>query len=164
MPLSRAFVLATVLVLAVVVFATAWTHLGQLRISIAPTQGPDKPKLAHGSDGLGRSDGAFVGRGTWVLSALPDCVRQRSVTHGPRAYVRAHLPKGATIVANGSVLVYGPCTISVRDGEIEIRRGEDRLAVPPPAVLYRAGRTLALLQTKGATEELRTYEPSSLSE
>ncbi len=164
MTMPRALALATVIVLAIVVLATAWTHLGKLRISIAPTQGPDKPKLARGSDGLGRSEGAFVGSGGWVLSALPDCVTQLSVTHGPPAYVRAHLPAGATIVENGSTLVYGPCTISVRNGEIEIRRGADRLAIPPPAVLYRAGRILALLQVKGANEELRTYAPSSLSE
>ncbi len=164
MPIWRAFALATVVVLGVVVTATAWMHGDLIRIRIAPTTLPEAPKRGPARPLTSASPGAFVGTAPWVLSALPECLFQRSVAHGNLAYLRAHLPADATIVANGTTLRFGPCTIFVRGDEVMVRRGPDRLLVPAHVRLYRTAHGLALLRVNGATGELRVYEPPPFSE
>lgn len=51
----------------------------------------------------------------------------------------------------------GPCTIFIRNGELIVTRGEDRLRIPPHAVLYRTPTGLALLYTTATSADLRTY-------
>jgi len=153
----RYFAIATVIVLAIVVFATAWTHRDLIRIRIAPTALPVPPKpgdaiAAHGSPNV-----PISGDAPWALSALPDCLIQERNARGPISYVRAKLPRDARPIAPGTELVLGPCTISVGNGEIRVQRGPDRLRIPPHVTLFRSDEGLALLRTTGKTAELRVY-------
>lgn len=121
----------------------------QYRPSVTPHTGFEAP---------GRSGGAPVrGDAPWALSALPDCLLQQSQSSGRLAYVRSKLPKGARIVPSGTILHYGPCTISVSDGEAVVSRGSDVLRIPPRVILYRADAKLALLRMTGETGDLRIY-------
>lgn len=106
--------------------------------------------------------GAYIGGGPWALSALPECFTQESRTTGPRAYVFAHLPRGATPVYPGSTVLAADCRVFEHEGEVWAWRGDDRLRVPAPARLYQVTspanqRTLALLQGSANAFDLRVY-------
>jgi hypothetical protein len=155
----RYFAIATVIVLAVAVFATAWSNRDLMRFHLGETKHPvGPPQYASSSNSRSRDDRAFVGDAPWALSALPDCFTQLSESSGSIPFVRSKIPPGAQPVAAGARLSYGPCTIFVRDGEVLVARGADRLRIPPQATLYRAGNTLALYRTTGSTAILRTYD------
>jgi hypothetical protein len=163
--LFRYYVIATVIVLSVAVLATAWTNRDRIREAVSHATPParyaasSKPHGGfEGESGTGRAP--MRGDAPWALSALPDCLIQQSESTGTLAYVRSKLPEGATAVPGGTILHYGPCTISVRDGEAVVSRGSDRLRIPPRVTLYRADGTLALLRETGARGELRVYTPS----
>ncbi|HEX8806454.1 MAG TPA: hypothetical protein VF741_05875 [Candidatus Aquilonibacter sp.] len=142
----RYFAIATVVVLTIVVYVTARTHLGLPgHVNFWKATAPP-PKTAD-----------VTGNAPWALSALPDCFEQTSETTGSAAYVAARLPSGAQLVAAGTHLKYGSCTILVRHDELLVTRGSDRLRVPPYTRLYTAGTTLALLRTSGMTTTLRIY-------
>ena len=157
----RYLAIATLIVLTIVVFATAWTHRELIRIRIAPTNVPLEPKRGTPEETGAGGGEAFRGVAPWALSALPECLTQDSISRGTLAYVRAKVPAGATIVADGAALRYGPCTIFVRGDEVIVRRGADRLVVPPHVTLYRTANLLALLRVENGNGELRVYEPSS---
>lgn len=143
----RYFAIATVIVLTIVVYVTARTRLGLpghvnfWKVATPPPKADD-----------------VTGNAPWALSALPDCFEQTSETTGSAAYVAARLPAGAQLVAAGTHLNYGPCTIFVRRDELLVTRGSDRLRVPPQTRLYRIDGTLALLRTSGTTTTLRIYD------
>jgi hypothetical protein len=143
----RYFGIATVIVLTIVVAVTMHARLGLpahinfWKVTAAPPPPED-----------------VTGNAPWALSALPDCFTQRSETTGSASYVRARLPAGAQPVQPGTRLTYGPCTILVRDDELTVERGSDRLRVPPHATLYTIGNSLALLRTSESTTDLRIYE------
>ena len=156
----RYYVMATGIVLAVGVIATAWVHPEFLRIRIAPTSLPASPRAADELGGGSGGDRPLTGNAPWALSALPDCVREQSSAKGPAAFVRSKLPAGATPIAPGTTVTFGPCTISVGDGEILVTRGSDRLRIPPHATLYRYGDELVLLRLSSEANELRVYQPA----
>lgn len=165
----RYYAIATVIVLTVAVAATAWNYRD--RIAPAPQASSQAQRVSpssspHGGfEGEPGSGGASLhGDAPWALSALPDCLIQRSESTGPVAYVRSKLPKGATEVRSGTVLHYGPCTISVKDGEAVVSRGSDELRIPPRVTLYRTDAALALLRTSGDHGDLRVYTPPRNSE
>ena len=163
----RYYVIASCIVLTVAVLATAWSNRDRIRESVAPNTPPQHFAAAatpHGGfEGEGGAGSAPVhGDAPWALSALPECLIQQSEATGTLAYVRSKLPAGATAVAAGTILHYGPCTILVRDGEALVSRGQDRLRIPPHVTLYRAGNRLALLRQIDATGELRVYTTSTL--
>lgn len=161
----RAVAFATIIVLGVVVAATAWVHRDLIRIRIASTSVPVPPKAGDAqSPPPGGGGDAFRGVAPWALSALPDCLIQDSIATGSLAYVRSKLPTGATIVASGSTLHFGPCTIFLRGDEVLVRRGADRLVIPPHVTLYRTARGLALLRKRDGQWEMRVYDPPSPSE
>lgn len=148
--------------LAVAVAVTAWQARDLIRIRIGSTNlranvHRDAPN-GNGTDG--RSE--LRGDAPWALSALPGCLRQTQETRGELDYVRAHLPAGARAIMPPATLTYGTCTISVVGVEAYVRRGSDRLRIPPRVQFYQAGDTLALLRTTDGYGELRLYVPSSL--
>jgi hypothetical protein len=156
----RYFALATVIVLTVVVLATAWENRELIRIRIASTSVPQSPKPVDSTGDGPRSNVPFVGEAPWALSALPDCLMQVSVSTGPLAYVEAHVPAGATPVAPPATLEYGNCTISVSGDEAYVRRGNDRFHIPAKVRFYRGPASLAVLRSSGAGNELRVYHPT----
>ncbi len=160
----RYYVIATCIVLTIAVLATAWSNRDRIRATVSPHTTPARYAPAstpHGGfEAPGGAAGAPVrGDAPWALSALPDCLIQRSEATGSLAYIHTKLPAGATAVLPGTILRYGPCTILVRDGEALVSRGEDRLRIPPHVRLYRAGNALALVRDTGRRGELRVYSP-----
>jgi hypothetical protein len=148
----RYFAIATVIVLTIVVLVTMRARLGLPgHVNFWKVTAPP-PKI-----------GSVTGNAPWALSALPDCFNQTSETTGSAAYVAAQLPAGAQLVAAGTHLTYGVCTILVRSDELLVERGSDRLRVPPRTRLYIVGNSLALLRTSGTTTILRTYDITSYS-
>ena len=146
--LWRYLVLATAIVLTIAVYATMRARLGDLGSHVRFWKATAPPP---------KSD-TTVGDAPWALSALPDCFIQRAQTTGNAAYVRGRLPANAQLVAAGTRLTYGPCTIFVRGDELLVERGSDRLRVPPRAQLYTAGNSLVLLRVSAARADLRTYD------
>jgi len=159
----RYFAIATLIVLSAAVFATAYVNRDLIRIKIASVVVRVSPKPAAPNSGESRGSGApFIGDAPWALSVLPDCLIQTQVSNGDLGYVRAQLPRNMQPLAAPATLHYGPCTISVIDGEAIVRRGNDRLRIPPHVQFYRSGEKLALLRTSGSSAELRLYRPSTL--
>ncbi len=101
---------------------------------------------------------ALRGDAPWALSALPECLIQTSESTGSPTYVRAHLPHAAVPVLPPATLVYGDCSIRIVGDQAYVRRGVDRLRIPPPAQFYRVGSLLALIRETPAGAELRIYE------
>jgi hypothetical protein len=157
----RYYAIATVIVLSVAVLATAWSTGNLMRIRFAASKHPAPPQnLRLGGTG-GEASGAITGDAPWALSALPDCFEPISESRGHVGYVRAHIPAGARAVPPGTHLSFGPCTILVEKGELVVRRGADRLRIPPNATLYRKGSSLILLRTTRSSAVLRTYLPKA---
>jgi hypothetical protein len=112
-----------------------------------------------------RSDGAvhppvrsaFLGSGSWVMSSLPDCFRERELIRGPVAELRAKFPPTTERVRPPGVVLSGECTVYVRSNELLIVRGADRLRVPPQAMLYRNAAGLTLVYIHGGHAEIRRY-------
>jgi len=154
----RYFAIATVLVVAIFVFATAWTNRDLIRIRIAPTSLPAPPRAQDATGGGRRADVPLSGDAPWALSALPDCATEIRFARGPIAFVRSKVPSDAEAISPGTTLAFGACTILVGDGEVRVQRGRDRLRIPPLATLYRTAKGLALLHQSGKTGELRIYE------
>jgi len=96
----------------------------------------------------------------WVLSALPECLRQTYEATGTRAYVAARLPAGFTLQPAGKALQYSDCSIAARVSDVLVRRGADRYYVPAPAQLFRKGSSIALMHEAGPRAVLRIYEPA----
>lgn len=159
----RYFVAATIIVVTVVAIVTAWGSRDRIRSSFSQSTSPPERYSAsptpHGGFEAPQSEGRAPVRGDapWALSALPDCLIQESESSGQLAYVRSKLPQNARIVPSGSILHYGPCTISVGDGEAVVSRGSDVLRIPPRVILYRADQKLALLRITGGNGDLRIY-------
>ena len=164
----RYYVIATIIVLTIAVLATAWNERDRLTPAASPS--PSARVYASSSPHGGfeaepGSGGAPLrGDAPWALSALPACLIQRSEATGPVSYVRSKLPKGAKEIPPGAVLHYGPCTISVGDGEAVVSRGPDVLRIPPRVSFYRTDAALALLRVSGNHGDLRIYTPPRNSE
>jgi HAMP domain-containing protein len=156
----RYYAIATLIVLTVVVAVTAWQNRALIRLRIAPTNLSQSPKPGEPLGPAAAEQNAFRGDAPWALSALPECLQQTSESNGTLAYVRSKLPPGATEVAPGTQLTYADCTIFVGDGELFVRRGPDRLRVPPRVALYRADGGLALLRYEGERGKLLIYQPA----
>jgi hypothetical protein len=155
----RYFAIATVIVLTVVVIATAWENRELIRIRIASTSVPAPLKPADSTGGGGVTV-PFRGDAPWALSALPECLTQLSVSTGRLAYVRSRVPAGATPVVPPATFSYGDCTISVTGDEADVRRGNDRFHIPGSVRFYRGPALLAVLRKSGGGNELRIYLPT----
>jgi hypothetical protein len=157
-PLWRFLLAAAVIVAAVgsLVFARRGgapdLHItGKVSGTPTPTaQGPD----AAGSP---VAQAAFRGSGPWVMSSLPSCFRERERVRGSVAELRAKFPPTSERVRPPAVVMSGDCTLTVRDRELWISRGDDRLRVPPDAFLYREAGGFTLVYIHGTRAEIRKY-------
>jgi hypothetical protein len=125
------------------------------KVSGTPTPTAERPAPAQTA---GPATG-FVASGSWVMSSLPACWREGEYVRGRWRDLRGALPPAAERVASGSTIVAGECTLRVRDDEVWITRGADRLRIPPHARLYRTGSELTLVYQNDARVEIRRYEP-----
>jgi hypothetical protein len=153
---TRSYLLATliVVVLGSIVFAHRLAP-PDLRVSAQATgtptvESPSRPGARATSD-------AFTAQGPWVLSALPLCFDEQSRVSGPLTALRAKLPSPSLRIPPGTTLTSGECTVQVRAHDLLVRRGDDRLRVPPESALYRIDGRLTLVARSGATVEIRRY-------
>ncbi|MGA3037914.1 MAG: hypothetical protein ABSE64_10595 [Vulcanimicrobiaceae bacterium] len=98
---------------------------------------------------------SLAGDAPWALSALPACARQHSEDHGSAASLRAKIPASATTI-DGTVHA-GPCTIKITANGIIVRRGSDRLRIPPPARLLHWNDRYYLYDDDRKGAVLRVY-------
>ncbi len=154
--MTRYYLLATLIVvlLGSIVFAHRLAA-PNLRVSAQATgtptvESPSRPEAAATPAG-------FTAQGPWVLSALPACFDEQSRISGPLTALRAKLPSPGQRIAPGTTLTSGDCTLQVRAHDLIVRRGDDRLRVPPEAALYRIDGHLTLVARSGKTVEIRRY-------
>jgi hypothetical protein len=152
----RYYAIATAIVLAVAVLATMGAR-DIMRLHFRSSNAPQPQQHLRYGDSAGENQASLAGDAPWALSALPDCFIQQAEWTGTATYVDAHLPHGARAIEPGTQLRYGPCTISVRSGEVFVNRGADRFRIPPHAVLYQDGAQLWLLRAAGHSSVLRSY-------
>lgn len=154
--MTRYYLLAMVIVVLVGSIIVAHRRPApDLRIVSEPTGTPSAGSATASEPP--RSPPPFAGEGTWVLSALPGCFDERSRVRGPAAALAAKLPPEAARVRPPAVLRVGPCTLIVRDHDLWVDRGPDRLRVPPEAALYREAGRLTLVVRSGGVVEIRRY-------
>lgn len=158
--MTRYLALSAVIVLGVAVVVAGWVNRDLIRIKLASVYAHVPAKPGAPASALRATAAPLSGDATWALSALPECLEQTSESHGTPAYVRRHLPAGAVRVVPPATLVYADCSIRVVGDEAYVRRGPDRLRIPPHAEFYRAGALLALLRETPANAELRVYVPA----
>lgn len=151
----RYYAIATAIVLTVAVLVTL--QAGEISLRFRNASASPPPQHLRLNDGGGVSAAPIAGDAPWALSALPDCFHQEVEWSGSATYVDAHLPTTMARVPAGTKLAYGSCTISVGDGELSVRRGDDRFRIPPHATLYRSPDGLALLRSSHHHAVLRTY-------
>jgi hypothetical protein len=152
--------LSTVIVVGAAVLATAWANRDLIRIKIAGVYARVPAKAGMSGAEPGRRSAGLRGDAPWALSALPECLSQTSESTGPLRYVRAHLPAGAVPIVPPATLVYGDCTITIAGDEAYVRRGGDRLRIPPHVQFYRAPGLLALIREDSRGSQLRVYQPA----
>lgn len=116
------------------------------------------PKAAQSAPPSKRQTAAFTASDApWALGTLPECFQETSKSTGPLKYVLAHLPHGAAMLRPGAVMDVADCHVEVAGEQVLVLRGSDRLRIPPPARLYRAPGSLALLRGADNGYELRVY-------
>lgn len=147
--------------LAAFVIVGGYMNRGTIALRIKSVFVKVPPKAAQTPPPSARHAGAFDANAGWALSALPECFTQIEKVTGPPKYVLARLPAGASMLYPGTALSVADCRVTVTKNTVVVRRGEDRLQVPPIARLYRAPGTLSLLRSSGGGYELRIYKTSS---
>jgi hypothetical protein len=156
----RYLLLSTVIVVGAAVLGTAWANRELIRIKIAGVYARVPPKAGPTGPGPGHPGTGLRGDAPWALSALPECLSQTSESTGPPGYVRAHLPSKSVPIVPPATLVYGDCTITIAGDEAYVRRGADRLLIPPRVQFYRAPGKLALIREDSRGSQLRVYTPA----
>lgn len=154
--MTRYYFIATAIVVLIggLVFAHRLAP-PDLRISARATGTPTVESPA--SAPAGATPRPFAGQGSWVLSALPACFDERSRAVGPASELAAKIPPAAERLAPGTTLRRADCTVLVRERDLWVSRGADRLRVPPEAALYRDGDRLTLVVRAGDRLEIRRY-------
>ncbi len=154
----RYLLLSTVIVVGTAAVVAAWVNRDLIRIKIASVYADARSKPGAANVREGDFFEPLRGDAPWALSALPECLIQTSKSTGSANYVRAHLPPGSVPVASPATLIYGDCSIRIAGDEAYVRRGIDRLRIPPRTRFYRAGNLLALIRVTREGAELRVYE------
>jgi hypothetical protein len=154
----RYLILSAALVIGGAVLATAWANRDLIRITIAGTNLRVPPKPGASNVPARAARGALRGDAPWALSALPECLSQTLESTGSARYVRKHLPANASPIVPPATLVYGDCTIVIAGDEAFVRRGADRLRIPPRVRFYRSPARLALIRDEAQGSQLRVYE------
>ena len=152
--------ISTAIVFGVAIVAAGWFNRDLIRVKIAGVYARVHSKGGAFGGAPGHANLPLHGDAPWALSALPECLRQFSKSSGSAHYVLAHLPRDAVAIVPPATLVYGDCSIAVEDDEAYVRRGTDRLRIPPRVRFYRAPGVLAFLRESGGVAELRLYEPA----
>ncbi|MBV8725809.1 MAG: hypothetical protein JO078_06660 [Candidatus Eremiobacteraeota bacterium] len=159
--MAKYLILSTAIVFGVAVIAAGWFNRDLIRVKIAGVYARAHSKGGAFSGSPAHRNVPLSGDAPWALSALPECLRQLSKSSGSVPYVRAHLPRDAVAIAPPATLVFGDCTIAIDDDEAYVRRGSDRLRIPPRVRFYRAPGMLALIRDSGGIAELRLYQPAA---
>jgi len=152
------FLLAATLIVAAFVFVVTLRKMSppDVRISARASGTPSPARSELG--GKAAPSGALRGEAPWALSALPDCARQHSESHGPAEQIAARIPAGAHEL-HGRVIA-GPCTLDVSSAGILVERGQDRLRIPPPARLLEYNDRYYLYTEQKKAADLRIYSLS----
>ncbi|MGB6602428.1 MAG: hypothetical protein WBE77_15240 [Candidatus Cybelea sp.] len=156
----RYLLLSTAIVVGAAMGVAAWVNRDLIRIKIASVYARVPAKAGAAAARGQAAIPALTGDAPWALSALPECLIQMSESSGSVAYVRAHLPPGAVAIVPPATLVYGDCSIRIDGSEAFVRRGADRLRIPPRVHFYRADGFLALIRETAPGAELRIYQPA----
>jgi hypothetical protein len=152
----RFYLIATVIVVVIgsVVFAQ---RLVSRDWNVAGRPNPNQtPTVTRGNGEQPPAWTKFSGEGPWVMSALTDCFDQQSSKTGP-AELLAHDVPPASERVRATTLHRGACTVVVREHDIWVLRGDDRLRVPPEARLYRHVNSLILVWEHAGRMEIRVY-------
>jgi hypothetical protein len=147
-----------VLAIAVTVAGLANRELIRIKIASVYAHVAAKPGAAAGP--VRATAAPLAGDAPWALSALPECLTQTSESTGSGAYVRGHLPAGAVAIRPPATLHYGDCSVTITGDEAYVRRGNDRLRIPPSVQFYRAQDLLVMIRETPQTVEMRVYEPA----
>lgn len=150
---------STVIVLGVAVLVAAWINRDLIRIKLASVYARVEAKPGVG-DALRATAAPFSGDAPWALSALPECLVQVTKSTGSARYVRAHLPARSMPIVPPKRLVYGDCAIEIENDEAIVRRGSDRLRIPPHARFYRSAGLFSMVRETAQGAELRVYQPA----
>jgi hypothetical protein len=144
----------------VAITVAGWVNRDLIRIRIASVYArvAVKPGAANGK--IQATAAPLTGDAPWALSALPECLSQTSESNGTWEYVRAHLPAASVPIRPPATLQYGDCSVTITGDEAYVRRGSDRLRIPPSVQFYRAHDLLVMIRRTPQTVELRVYEPA----
>jgi hypothetical protein len=162
----RFYVIATLIVVGIgsAFFARRVASLRDFSVSATPRPGQTPTQVRGGGNASTRAE-RFTGEGSWVMSALPDCFdEQRSIVG--RSEAVAHLvPPERERIRSGTTLRWSDCEVTVGTDTVVIRRGDDRLRVPPSARLYAASADRLTLVWRGASgrTEIRIYTPPAIA-
>jgi hypothetical protein len=156
----RYLILSAVIICSIAVLATAWANRDLIRIKVGSAYAHVHSKAEGPSAAEHDPSVALRGDAPWALSALPGCVMQVLESSGPVGYVRARLPRGAAPIVPPATLVYGDCTITIAGDQAYVRRGADRLHIPPRVRFYRSSGLFAVIREDSHGAELRVYEPA----
>lgn len=151
--------MSTVIVLGIAVLVAAWTKRDLIRIKLASVYARVAAKPGTGGI-LQATTAPLSGDAPWALSALPECLIQVSESTGSARYVRAQLPARSVPVAPPKHLIYGNCSIEVEEDEAIVRRGADRLRIPPHVRFYRGAGLFSMIRETARGAELRVYQPA----
>jgi hypothetical protein len=142
------------------VIVAGYVNRDRVKLKIASVYASVPPKAAQAEAAARRRDRALGVAAPWVLSALPECLRQTFEARGTRAYVTTQLPSGYVPQPAGTQLQFSDCSIAVGANDVTVRRGRDKFYVPPPAQLFKRATSIALMHEAGARAILRVYEPA----
>jgi hypothetical protein len=137
-----------------------YVNRDRIKLKIASVYAPVPPKAVQAEAIARRREHVLGIAAPWVLSALPECLRQTFEAAGTRAYVASRLPSGYTQQPAGTQLQFSDCSVVVGANDVTVRRSRDKYYVPPPARLFKRASSIALIYQAGARAVLRIYEPA----
>jgi hypothetical protein len=147
-------------VLAIAVTVAGWANRELIRIKIASVYAHVAAKPGAAGRLPGATAAPLTGDAPWALSALPECVMQTSESNGSWQYVQGRLPPAAVPIRPPATLHYGDCSVTITGDEAYVRRGNDRLRIPPSVQFYRAQNLLVMIRQTPQSVEMRVYEPA----
>jgi len=157
---ARYFAIATVLVVGLVAIAGFWwLHQPRKALTIASVDTTMAPRNDPGQNiDYAPTNRPFIATVPWALSALPECLQQTMSARGSKTYVETKLPIDAELIQPPATLYYADCTIEINATSALVKRGPDRLTIPPKVRFYRDARNqLLVFREAGQTAELRVY-------
>ena len=141
---------------------TAWVNRDLIRIKIASVYArvPAKAGARRAPSGRVRCAALRGRRAVGALGAARVLDANVGIDRSASLRARASAAQRAVPIVPPATLVYGDCTITIAGDEAYVRRGADRLRIPPRVQFYRAADLLALIRETPPERELRVYEPA----